>query len=823
MPFPVRLAAGAGAERPRSHMPVPRLSYKMNDPDGSCAAMSNNLFVTLGIALAYALGAKIGFLFQIPLWHVPLVWPPPAIALTATLLLGSRALPGIFLGAVIANLLVIPSLRPPSLITVASAQPVVMLGIMIAQATGAMLVALIAGRVLRRISSKAPIWGSAREILLGTLAIGLVCILYAVIGTTSLRLSGLLPVHMSVVTGGLWWLITFFGMTIFTPLFYMSVKYLFFRSEWPQYAPRLRPVVFSSSFSAATLATFLLLWNSDTDAITKHLDAEAKIATDNVGIVLHNAQRDLEDIRALFYASDYVTPELFQRFLAANTADASDRPVARSKGWVARVTDPAAWEEKMRRTTPGVVSLFEVGVSGAPEPVGKRDEYFPLELIDPLNELTRQAIGFDIGTEESRLAALEFARDTGQVGMTAPILLSFTELQDPAMQLCLAVYRPDTPLETVAARRANLTGFACGAYLIKRVFGDAMVAVNADIELRLFDLSPAGVIRLHQAGVTTAQTNPQSWSAAAKLEDLRRRPNGTARLSFGGHNWLVMASPRAGYVAAMRSWTPWGTMVLLLALGTTISSIMIERANARRRVGEERRKTERALVEAQEANAAKSYFMAAASHDIKQPLVALGILTDKALLDNSHAATEQLVRRLRDGINEMSAHFDTLMDLERFRSGTFAVSQATFKLGGFASRIDLEIAPLCAEKDLEWHLDMDNVAVRTDQELLLRLFRNLLSNAVQNTVHGEVRCVASAHGAYVEFLIADTGPGLPEQQRQTLLDALENIAPTRLTGSGLGLSIVGKIARALDLDLRMSSTAGAGTRFWFRLRLAAAA
>jgi signal transduction histidine kinase len=109
--------------------------------------------------------------------------------------------------------------------------------------------------------------------------------------------------------------------------------------------------------------------------------------------------------------------------------------------------------------------------------------------------------------------------------------------------------------------------------------------------------------------------------------------------------------------------------------------------------------------------------------------------------------------------------------------------------------------------------------VFTDPDLLLRLFRNLLTNAVKFTDSGEVCCSAKAKGDTVEFLISDTGIGIAAELQEEVFKQFVRLAAGAVgsTGAGLGLSIVDKISRALGLGLQMSSTLGVGTRFSFRL------
>ncbi|MEZ5570923.1 MAG: HAMP domain-containing sensor histidine kinase [Halioglobus sp.] len=264
-------------------------------------------------------------------------------------------------------------------------------------------------------------------------------------------------------------------------------------------------------------------------------------------------------------------------------------------------------------------------------------------------------------------------------------------------------------------------------------------------------------------------------------------------------------------------------MVLLAYRGASIfrESVLMrfEKDQLVQRVELEREKVQRALRDTQAADEAKAFFMAAASHDIKQPLQALGLLTDTLLMSNPSPVAVPILQRQRASISQMSAQFDALMDIGRFQAGHFSVQVSRVRLAKVLDRIDAEIAPMCADKGLTWRLNIDDVLVSTDEELLLRVLRNLLTNAVQYTDHGEVSCTTKMQPGFVFFAITDTGCGIAPQHHQSIFREFVRLGDSepRSSGAGLGLSIVTKIDSALDMKLQMTSKEGEGTRFSFQL------
>jgi signal transduction histidine kinase len=742
----------------------------------------------------------------IPQWDVTLIWPPSGVALAAVLLGGRQSLPGIFLGAFVTTLTQLPSTMTPLFLCVGLAIP-----------AASTLSALVAGEMLKRIAPQVPHASSGAELLKGCIAIGLACTIAASGGVVSLSVSGLMPENLIATSWGLWWLGDFSGMLIFGPMSWLVAQF------WKEHRSEFRPgplvpaIALNSTFAATAVLAFMMLWNSETNKVSQSLVRESTAAANSVRQILRASESSMEGVRSFLYASEYVSTDEFGRYAGREFSNQKFDLLTQGVGWIPRVTNPETWETQMHNELLLGVRLHEIDNSGKHIPVAQRDEYFPVQYVQPNTGITRRIIGLDLCAEKTRCTALEIARDTGQLKILAPFFPA--QLDEPLLGILLAVpvYRPDMILDTVATRRANLTGFAVGVYFIGRLFDEALLEANIDIDVHLFDEAMPIASQWYHTRASPYRAHAED--ATPTLADLQKGLNGASRIRFANLNWLVVATPGQTYVQSHRTWTPWAALVLMLALGIALSSILIERVTARKIVDEERQKTEKALKKALVANESKSYFMAAASHDIKQPLYALGILTDTLLMSDPDKSAVPVLKGLRISIDEMSEHFDTLMDFGKFQDGSFDVQPVAFRLGAFSERLDFEIAPLCSSKGLTWNIDMDDVTVWTDQELFLRLCRNLLTNAVSYTHSGEVCCYAKANADAVEFLISDTGIGIAEETQKLVFKRFLQLEHSGIgaAGTGLGLSIVKKIDEALHLDLQMSSVIGKGTEFRFRL------
>jgi len=226
------------------------------------------------------------------------------------------------------------------------------------------------------------------------------------------------------------------------------------------------------------------------------------------------------------------------------------------------------------------------------------------------------------------------------------------------------------------------------------------------------------------------------------------------------------------------------------------------------------RKVEEKTASLQEAMRSRELFLAAASHDLRQPLYAISILADALALKQIPSDAQEVLGKQRQAIAILRTLFDNLLDLSRFEAGEVRPSLRAMPLREILSPIAVEYEVLADAKGLEWRCSLEDHWVETDPELLRRLVGNLLSNAVRYTTSGWVALDAAAHGDRVQITVSDTGVGIAEQDQVRVFKEfvqLENPSRDRDRGVGLGLSIVKKIDLLLGTRLEMRSAPGMGT------------
>jgi len=219
---------------------------------------------------------------------------------------------------------------------------------------------------------------------------------------------------------------------------------------------------------------------------------------------------------------------------------------------------------------------------------------------------------------------------------------------------------------------------------------------------------------------------------------------------------------------------------------------------------------------AEQANLGKSRFLAAASHDLRQPLQTLslvrGILA-KRIKDESGS---RLVAKLDETLSAMSGMLNTLLDINQLEAGIVRPEIIQFPIDTLLDRLKTEFAYHVAAKQLGWRVVASSLNVRSDPRLLEQTLRNLLANAVKYTERGKVLLGCRRRGNKLRIEVWDTGIGIPAGQLEAIFEEfhqLDNDARERNRGLGLGLSIVERISDLLGNAVDVRSWPNRGSVF----------
>jgi CheY-like chemotaxis protein len=209
-------------------------------------------------------------------------------------------------------------------------------------------------------------------------------------------------------------------------------------------------------------------------------------------------------------------------------------------------------------------------------------------------------------------------------------------------------------------------------------------------------------------------------------------------------------------------------------------------------------------------------FVAAASHDLRQPLQTLRLLNGSLHDEASAPQLREIIAQQARTIAEMGRLVDALLDVGRLDAGMVEPSPRDIDLAELLAGLGREFAPLARDGEVALHVDAPRVGARTDPVLLGQVLRNLVANALKFAPRGEVRisCVAAGQDAVVE--VRDDGVGIAPEHLGRIFDEFYRVAPPDgdgAQGHGLGLAIVRRLVDLLGIALSVESTPGAGTRF----------
>ena len=224
---------------------------------------------------------------------------------------------------------------------------------------------------------------------------------------------------------------------------------------------------------------------------------------------------------------------------------------------------------------------------------------------------------------------------------------------------------------------------------------------------------------------------------------------------------------------------------------------------------------------AERANSAKSKFLAAASHDLRQPMHALSLLVSAAQREKDPVAQSNIIHRIETATSALSDLLNSLLDISRLDGGGVQVRPEIFALDSLMFRLQDTYQSLAEEKGLELVIRPTKACTRSDPALLERILGNFLSNAIRYTPYGGTVYVAvRPRGSEWLIQVRDNGPGIPLEDQTTIFQEfvqLSNPQRDRSLGLGLGLAIVERLVRLLGHQVEVRSLPGRGATFGLRI------
>ncbi|MGI9284470.1 MAG: PAS domain S-box protein [Pseudomonadales bacterium] len=228
---------------------------------------------------------------------------------------------------------------------------------------------------------------------------------------------------------------------------------------------------------------------------------------------------------------------------------------------------------------------------------------------------------------------------------------------------------------------------------------------------------------------------------------------------------------------------------------------------------------------AERANAAKSRFLATASHDLRQPLQSLNLLSSALGKTIDDPKAQKMLRMQGESLAGMSNLLNSLLDIGRLESGGVVPKLGAVAVGPVFERMRADFEQQAAEKGIELCIEPTAHIVHTDPDLLAQIILNLVANAIRYTRNGSVTLRSILEKDQLRIEVVDTGIGIPADQLHRIFDEFHQVErdpQQRNEGLGLGLAIVQRMVALLNTQIEVESEQGKGSRFAFTLPVSVA-
>jgi len=427
---------------------------------------------------------------------------------------------------------------------------------------------------------------------------------------------------------------------------------------------------------------------------------------------------------------------------------------------------------------------------------------------------------------------------------------------------------------TFAFNRTSLAGHGIGAVIIEMVFADvaprsprlvwgllfaSVWLVRAWLALRFEHSEPTEAaalerrLRVWQAGVLASGA---LWGVAAWLFS----PYGTGlhllALVLVTYTFcvacvpilapqyrlfivfvLLIFVPSIGRMALQDTAVSWQVaavmavaMAMTMLLGRTyrdsfdkVTALKLRTEALAAQLRAEKAVAEAARHEAEIANRAKTQFFTAASHDLRQPLHAMGLFAEALRARTHEPEVAQLVNSINESVDALEGLFSELLDITRIDSGGVEVNPESFEVGEIFRKIRLHFEPSAFEKGLGLRIRGGRHVALADPLLVERIVRNLVSNAIRYTTDGTVLVSCRKRADKLLLQVWDTGPGIGEEERLRVFEefyqvpGVQAVEAEQKKGLGLGLAIVKRLAALMAAPVRLASQTGRGSVFTLEL------
>ncbi|NVK58171.1 MAG: response regulator [Alteromonadaceae bacterium] len=772
---------------------------------------------------------------SVPPSYVTIIWPAAGLALASALSFGVRALPGIFLGSLVINVYIRTSngTNDFSLVT-----PTIL-------AFCPTLQAYVGDYLVKRFIGL-PFSYRTGSVIVKFLLIGAVVstLVSASVSTVILWLQNALTTDLILPTWFNWWTGDAIGVIFILPW----LLALFPRMAGAPFSGGRFVLISLSSFSIAGLLFCLLVLNEERNKQASEFSIHAGIQARNLEGSIHNLSNILYSVAGFIKAQPDITPRQFKTF---SNEILNANPELYGLSWNIRLNgnDIPLLAKHLRNQYKALdsdlqITMTQLGAKGNLEPLQPRALHVVVSLVAPL-ESSKKAIGFDVNSQASRQQALAKAWEAKALYPTAPIKLVHENSTQTDVLLFLPVVGnsslPFSSGYTTGVIRVNrLLSLALDNNVLKKA-GIVLTDPQATDNPLLYSSNLNDSQQQELLNAITAANETNEPPALAQFPLIKQY-----QITIGSHHWLMTVVNDSTFIHQ-----PWGVHILLAIvtlfaglLGwfmvvVTGNTIEIEaKVNQRtkdlslanQRLMASERLQKEAMLEAEKSNRAKSEFLANMSHEIRTPMNAILGLSRLGLKQAVAQQAKDKFTKIHQAGELLLSILNDILDFSKIEANKLELDNHPFLLTDIIGQIDDLFRTQAENKQLRFSVRFGKINhpfLIGDSLRIRQVLSNLISNAIKFTHQGEIFVFVEQRSFDEEHVtliwhVNDTGIGMTKSQQEQLFEAFSQ-ADSSISrvygGSGLGMTISLRLAKAMDGQLKVSSELNKGSSFVFSLPL----